>query len=137
MPAILWATVLNNATDATIGHSFVNQLLELDPISENWIMKKISSVEALRRDWLKDDKAVQGSFMLCLKKTVQYGLTIKRFLELLLFLVYILYGQPAQGLELLTIQHRNTANGRLRNIIIDRRMVMLIMGYYKGFLQSE
>lgn len=99
IPAIPWAKVLDNAADATIGYSFVNQLFELDPTSENWIMKKISSLEALRRDWFKDDEAVQGSFTLCSKKTAKYGLAIERFLELLLFLVHISYGQPARVLN--------------------------------------
>jgi hypothetical protein len=137
LPAIPWDRILDNAADATIGHSFVNQLLELDETSDGWVMKKITSSDSLRRAWLRVDGAVQGSITLCPKKTAQYGLAMERFLELLLFLVHIAYGQPARGLELLTIRHRNTANGGVRNLIIDRGLVMIVMGYHKGFSRSE
>ncbi|KFA70949.1 hypothetical protein S40288_10242 [Stachybotrys chartarum IBT 40288] len=137
LPTIPWDKIIDNAADTSIGHSFVSQLLEMDPSSDGWVMKKIMALDSLRRSWIKVDEGVQGRVSLCPKKTVQYGLAIERFLELLLFLVHIAYGQPARGPELLTIRHRNTANGGIRNLIMDRGLLMLVMGYHKGFSRSE
>ena len=137
LPVIAWDKVIDNAADATIGHSFVDQLLELDPTSDGWVLKKIMTSDSLRRLWIRVDGTVQGSISLCLKKTAQYGLAVERFLELLLFLVHIAYGQPARGPELLTIRHRNTANGGVRNLMMDRGLLMIVMGYHKGFSRSE
>jgi chromosome segregation and condensation protein ScpB len=62
---------------------------------------------------------------------------MERFLELLLFLVHIAYRQPARGPKLLTIRHRNTANRGIQNLIINRGLLIIVMGYHKGFSQSE
>jgi superfamily II DNA helicase RecQ len=137
IPTIPWDKIIDNAADATIGYSLVNQLLELDKTSDGWAMKKIMSSDLLRREWIQVDGAVQGRIRLCPKKTAQYGMAVERVLELLLFLVHIAYGQPARGPEVLTIRHRNTANGGIRNLIMDRGLLMIVMGYHKGFSRSE
>jgi RecQ family ATP-dependent DNA helicase len=137
LPAIPWDKIIDNAADSSVGYSFVTQLLEMDRSSDGWVMKRIVSLDSLTRVWIQTGEAVQGSIRLCPKKTAQYGLAIERFLELLLFLVHISYGQPARGPELLTIRYRNTANGGIRNLIMDRGLLMLVMGYHKGFSRSE
>lgn len=137
VPSIVWDKIIDNAADATIGYSFVDQLLELDPTSDGWLMKKVLSLDSSRRAWMQADETVEGGFRLCPKKTAQYGQVMERFLELLLFLVHLSSGQPARGPELLTIRHRNTANGGIRNLLIDRGLVMIVTGYHKGFSRTE
>ena len=50
----------------------------------------------------------------------------------LILLCHILGGQPARGTELLTVRHRNTANGGLRNIFIESGMICIVTTWYKS-----
>ena len=137
LPVIPWHLLEDNAADATIGYSFVNRLIELEESSSDWIWSKLKTVPAQRGAWFKASDSAHGSIRLCSTKAAQYGAAIERFLMALLFLVHISYGQPARGPELLTVQHRNTANGGVRNIFIDSGLVMIVTRYHKGFNHTE
>ncbi|KAK2053900.1 hypothetical protein LY76DRAFT_497946, partial [Colletotrichum caudatum] len=39
--------------------------------------------------------------------------------------------------ELLAVRHRNTADGDVRNITMDRGLVMIIPGIHEGYTRSE
>ncbi|KAM0321501.1 hypothetical protein ACHAQA_010069 [Verticillium albo-atrum] len=53
-------------------------------------------------------------------------------------LVHESAGQAARAPELLTLRHRNTVNGGIRNMVFDRGgMLMLVFGYHKGFSRTE
>ncbi|KDN67517.1 hypothetical protein CSUB01_12356 [Colletotrichum sublineola] len=66
-----------------------------------------------------------------------YGQDEEKFLVILLFLVHLSYGQPARAPELLTVRHQNTADGGVRNIMMDRGLVMIVTGIHKGYSRSE
>ena len=65
-----------------------------------------------------------------------FGATIERFLEDLAFLAHVTGGQASRGTELLSLRFRNTQGGGLRNVFLDRGLIMLITGYHKGYNQS-
>jgi hypothetical protein len=48
-------------------------------------------------------------------------------------LMHITGGQPARGLEIISVWHSNTVKGRHRNIFIKDRMVVFATQYYKGY----
>jgi hypothetical protein len=52
-------------------------------------------------------------------------------------MVHVIIGQPAQALELLSIQYINTVNSQRRNIYIKDSMVTFAMAYHKGFHVSN
>ncbi|KAJ3453241.1 hypothetical protein MRS44_018896 [Fusarium solani] len=135
LPEIPWGEIIDNAADATIGHSFVSTLFQLLPDSDGWAFRKVWSNETLRRAWLGEHADLE--FKLREKKAWQYGEFLDEFLEVLLFLVHLSGGQAARSLELLTLRHRNTANGGIRNIFFDRGLIMLVAGYHKGFSKTE
>ncbi|KAF4442502.1 hypothetical protein F53441_11725 [Fusarium austroafricanum] len=85
--------------------------------------------------WFEEES--EGKPKLLEKKAWHYGKYLEEFLEYLLFIIHLSGGQAARSLELLTLQHRNTANGRIRNILYDRRLIMLVAGYHKGFSKTE
>ncbi|KAI8651067.1 hypothetical protein NCS57_01442500 [Fusarium keratoplasticum] len=66
-----------------------------------------------------------------------YSQSIEKLLELLAFLIHLSSGLPARSNELLTLRHRNTAAGGIRNIFLDQGLVMLVTGIHKGFSRSE
>ena len=51
--------------------------------------------------------------------------------------MYIVGGQPARAPEIISIRHRNTTNRGIRNIFIDRGLVLFVTAYYKGYEYSE
>jgi hypothetical protein len=48
-------------------------------------------------------------------------------------LMHITGGQPARGLEIMSVQHSNTVKGGHRNIFIKDRIVVFATQYYKGY----
>jgi hypothetical protein len=48
-------------------------------------------------------------------------------------LIHITGGQPARGLEIMSVQHSNTVKGGHRNIFIKDRIVVFATRYYKGY----
>ncbi|KAM7208117.1 telomere-linked helicase 1, partial [Rhypophila decipiens] len=67
----------------------------------------------------------------------QYGAAVDMFREGMLTIMHMLGGMPARSWELLEIRHSNTANGGVRNIIIDRGMVCFVTLYHKNYRSSE
>jgi superfamily II DNA helicase RecQ len=135
LPEIPWDELIDNAADVIIGHSFVTNLLQILPESNGWIFGKIWANAALRMAWVEGDS--EAEFKLLEKKAWHYGNYLEEFLECLLFILHLCGGQAARSLELLTLRHRNTANGGIRNILYDRGLIMLVAGYHKGFSKTE
>ncbi|RMI97528.1 hypothetical protein CDV36_016208 [Fusarium kuroshium] len=135
LPEIPWSQLIDNAADATVGHSFVSTLFQLLPDSNGWAFRKVWSNETLRRAWLEEHS--DPGFKVREKRAWRYGEFLEEFLEVLLFLVHLSGGQAARSLELLTLRHRNTVNGGVRNIFFDRGLIMLVAGYHKGFSRTE
>ena len=67
----------------------------------------------------------------------QYERKRERFQEKLLMLMHLAGGQAARAPEIISIQHRNTANGGIRNVFIDGGMVLYVTAYHKGYEYSE
>ncbi|RKK72604.1 hypothetical protein BFJ71_g17488, partial [Fusarium oxysporum] len=135
LPEIPWDELIDNAADASIGHSFVNNLFQLLPESNGWTFCKMWINTALRKAWVEGDS--EAEFKLLEKKAWHYGNHLEEFLECLLFIIHLCGGQAARSLELLTLRHRNTTNGGIRNILYDRGLIMLVAGYHKGFSKTE
>ncbi|GKU10137.1 unnamed protein product, partial [Fusarium langsethiae] len=134
LPEIPWDELIDNAADASIGHSFVDNLFQLLPESNGWTFCKMWINPTLRKAWVEGDS--EAEFKLIEKKAWYYGNHLEEFLECLLFM-HLCGGQAARSLELLTLRHRNTANGGIRNILYDRGLIMLVAGYHKGFSKTE
>ncbi|KAG7001869.1 ATP-dependent DNA helicase hus2/rqh1 [Fusarium oxysporum f. sp. conglutinans] len=135
LPEIPWDELIDNAADASIGHSFVDNLFQLLPESNGWTFCKMWINPTLRKAWVEGDS--EAEFKLIEKKAWYYGNHLEEFLECLLFIMHLCGGQAARSLELLTLRHRNTANGGIRNILYDRGLIMLVSGYHKGFSKTE
>ncbi|KAF4442495.1 hypothetical protein F53441_11726, partial [Fusarium austroafricanum] len=135
LPQIPWDELVDNAADANIGHSFVNDLFRLVPKSDGWAFRKVWTNTVLQRAWFEEES--EGEPKLLEKKAWHYGKYLEEFLECLLFIIHLSGGQAARSLELLTLRHRNTANGGIRNILYDRGLIMLVAGYHKGFSKTE
>jgi hypothetical protein len=135
LPAIRWSEIHDNAADFTVGWSFVKGLLGTEPRSRGWLLRTILRDAGLKQRWIGREAAGEVEFR---RDTASgYGLAIERFPEGLLFLVHFSGGQPSRGPELVSIRIRNTADGGIRNVFIDRGAVMTVIGYHKGYTRTE
>jgi superfamily II DNA helicase RecQ len=134
LPDIPWDRLIDNAADETPGRSFVTSFYELLPQTKGWLFQKIYASEALRSQWIR--RHPSDGDRLDERAAVQFGADLESLLEELLFLAHLSGGQPGRAPEILTIRHRNTVNGGCRNVLIDRGLVMLLVGYHKGFSKT-
>ncbi|KAM0277281.1 hypothetical protein ACHAQH_005940 [Verticillium albo-atrum] len=138
LPPIPWDELTDNAADATVGVSLADALFRHDgEKTKGWLFRKIWEDPALRADWF--EPRCEGSRVLMkLKRAYRYGKSVDKKLEEDQALVHESAGQAARAPELLTLRHRNTVNGGIRNMVFDRGgMLMLIFGYHKGFTRTE
>jgi hypothetical protein len=62
---------------------------------------------------------------------------VVEFHEKLAMLMHISGGQPARGLELLSVRHSNTVQGGHCNVFIENGMVVFVTRYHKGYNLSQ
>jgi len=67
----------------------------------------------------------------------KYYRRVEQFQEQLLLLMHLTGGQPARAPEIISIRHRNSSNGGVRNMFIDSGIVLFVTVYYKGYEYSE
>jgi hypothetical protein len=97
----------------------------------------------LGADWLREEfleirQVGQADEVLWREGPVaNYLQQVDRFLQRLLLLVHITSGQPARATELLGLRHRNTLQGRHRNIFIEHGLVSTVTTYHKGYSISN
>jgi hypothetical protein len=120
LPGIPWDELIDNAADASIGRSFVTNLLQMLPENNDWIFRKLWTNATLRKAWAEEDS--EAEFKLLEKKAWQHGHHLEEFLEHLLFILHLCGGQAARSLELLTLRHRNTTNGGIRSCSTTRTL---------------
>jgi RecQ family ATP-dependent DNA helicase len=136
LPPIPWDELLDNAADAAIGLSLIDSLYRQDGgASKGWVFRKLWTNEVLRETWVQFANIAE--IKLDPKAACRYGMAVEKLLELLLFLTHLSYGQPARAPELLTVRYKNTAEGGVRNVLIDRGLIMIVTGYHKGFSRTE
>ena len=58
------------------------------------------------------------------------------FLELILFLVHVMAGQPGRGMEITAIRYANSMNAH-RNIFIYDGQVMILTQYHKSIVITD
>ncbi|KAH2279565.1 hypothetical protein KXV50_005080, partial [Aspergillus fumigatus] len=120
MPAIPWTALYDDPSQSQAGWNFVQDARTQWPVDgTHWMIDRLRAEPAMQR-------AIQ-----------QYWQRVAQFKEKLAILVHVTAGQPARALELLSIQHCNTANSYRRNIYIKDGMVTFVMAYHKGFHASN
>jgi hypothetical protein len=51
-------------------------------------------------------------------------------------LAHIIEGQPARGIELVTVTYMNMPNREGRRIFVENRLIVYVTRYYKGIRAS-
>ena len=98
------------------------------------MLKRISHEPWLIEEWIRKDG--DGDHLYRLETAADYQSKIKAFQEKLLLIMHIVGGQLARASELLGMRYANTKQGRLRNILIDRGLMVFVTCYHKNYRSS-
>lgn len=133
VPPIDWNWV-DNPTDKTVGWSFLQDLrnrFEVD--GQKWLALWILDSLTLSRRFVR---RTTGDIFWIKRAIEQYKRAVDRFLEKLLVVMHFTGGQPSRAPEIMSLRHRNTANGGIRNIFIDQGLVVFVTMYHKNYERS-
>ncbi|KAK4206220.1 hypothetical protein QBC37DRAFT_329190 [Rhypophila decipiens] len=135
VPRVEWTKIEDDHSEDCIGYSFLhdhrNQWVAA---GDGWVLKQIFRSEERQAEWVSDHHEAIPYRTTAVR---QYGAAVDMFREGMLTIMHMLGGMPARSWELLEIRHSNTANGGVRNIIIDRGMVCFVTLYHKNYRSSE
>ena len=112
------------------GWSFIrDQQSQLPVDSQSWLHKRIGSRPDLCQQFIRAG-TVSGIDYEQMRDWLQQ---VAAFYSKLLVLMHMTGGQPARGLEILSVRHCNTVQGGHRNLFIEDRMVVFVTRYHKGY----
>ena len=129
LPPIDWGWV-DNPTEKAVGWSFLKDVRNrFQADGATWLARRVFGHADLTRQYLcKEGHTVRWGT----KAIDQYMWSVERFLDKLFPLVYFA-NMPPRVPEMLTLRHRNTANGGVRNTFVDQGLVVLVTMYHKGY----
>lgn len=130
LPRIDWNWV-DNPTEKAVGWSFLKDIrnrFEVD--GRQWLARRILGSRALSKRFVRRER---GEAQWVKRSLDQYRRFADRFLEKLLVAMHFTAGQPARAPEIMSLRHRNTANGGVRNIFIDQGLVVFVTMYHKNY----
>jgi superfamily II DNA helicase RecQ len=146
-PAIHWDRLVDNAAEKRVGWSFMEDPRNKHATSveepKQWLGQRLQNEKKIRdefinveatRSALARDKgagAVWGE-----DRVRAYGQAMKEARRKLAVLVHMTGGGPPRGSELVSIKHRNSANGDSRGIFIENGAVVFVTKYHKNIGQT-
>lgn len=133
IPRVDWSWV-DNPTEKSVGWSFLKDIrnrFEVD--GTQWLARRILGNRKLCKKFVRKE---HGEVHWVRKAMDQYVRFTNRFLEKLLLAMHFTGGGPARVPEIMSLRHRNTANGGVRNIFIDQGLVVFVTMYHKNYERS-
>ncbi|RKL22022.1 hypothetical protein BFJ72_g14786 [Fusarium proliferatum] len=136
LPRIPWSRMEDNHGQKEVGYSFLSDDRNEWWVREgkDWVMNQLLSSEEKRKAWLM--KGLQDSQPYKMSAVRKYDRAVEKFRGLEWVGSSCLAGMPTRTSELLGLRMFNTGNGGIRNILMYRGMVCLLVTYHKGFRKS-
>jgi superfamily II DNA or RNA helicase len=130
LPEIPWDSIRDTPASDADGWCFLDDGSAAWPVDgKTWLFRRIRALPDVRERFERP----ASEHGVARKAVSDYQAAIGRFLEKLLVLMHITGGQPARGPEILSVRHRNTAAGKLRNVLIEDGLVAFVTLYHKGY----
>jgi hypothetical protein len=131
-PAIPWAQLMDDPTQAKPGWCFLNDSRTQWPVDgAQWLMSRIQREPRLQQRFVNGPER-----QLRMRAINQYMQSVVQFREKLAVCAHITAGQPGRAPELLSVRHRNTEGGH-RNVFIEDGLVVFATKYHKGFYATN
>ncbi|MCJ1280249.1 hypothetical protein MMC21_008076 [Puttea exsequens] len=123
-PSFALSELRENAANIQVGWSFLQHEAnrsQLGPYNR-WLLDRVVHTAALRQRWFHKAEAAGGVLPRApawdARIAALYMKAVKRFMQRLAMLALIMSGQPARGMELLSLRFSNTQIGGCRNIFL-------------------
>jgi hypothetical protein len=133
LPAIRWDKLVDNAAEAKVGWSFVNDPRNKEAFNgvdgAMWLLARVNREGALYKQFMPDSDG--GGVQWNMARVQQYARAMGTMRRELAVVAHVTGGYPARGSELPTIQYKNGANGDIRGVFIEDGMVALVTMYNK------
>jgi len=133
VPVVKWSALRDNMGETKVGWSFLDD--SRNPFSVDgpwWLFKRVLDEPRLKRRFVQSVDPIQWRR----GATEQFVEHLVKFQELLLFACHFSGGPPPRAPEILSIRHRNTFNGGLRNIGVDDGLLYYAPRTSKGFMKT-
>jgi hypothetical protein len=127
IPSVPWESLRDNPTNKRLGWNFLKDYRTRMPVDgEQWLFQRVGQDAAIRDRFMK-----RGTCSgINTQEVERYIDQVIAFQEKLIVLMHITGGQPARGLEIISVRHSNTVKGGHHNIFIEDGMVVFATRYY-------
>ncbi|RKK63864.1 hypothetical protein BFJ69_g16845 [Fusarium oxysporum] len=133
LPQIPWSSFEDDHSEDRVGYSFLEDDRNRTWLEagKNWSLRRITDSPGRRKIWFDHGREDGKPFR---ARAVQsYGQTVKELMERVFLLMHMVSGQPARATEILSIRHKNTMNGGVRNIFAHNGLMCFVTSYHKSF----
>ncbi|CAG8195842.1 unnamed protein product [Penicillium olsonii] len=133
IPAIPWDTLYDDPSNTAVQYSFLTHDTTVWPVDGRvWLFNQVTDLPTHRQRFFTVRRKELSPIA-----TDQYLDRVVEFREQLAILIHLYAGQPARATELLSLRHRNTQAGGVRNLFIEDSLVALVSRYHKGYQFSN
>jgi superfamily II DNA or RNA helicase len=132
VPHINWPALRDNMAESAMGWSFLDDTRNPFPVEGAWwLFKRIFQEPGLKRRFVQSEDPVRWRQ----QAIEQFEHHLVHVQELLLFCCHFTGGPPSRGPEILSVRHRNTRNGGLRNIGVENGLMFFAPRTHKNYMQ--
>ena len=130
--------LIDNPTNSDLGYSFLSdpRNTALRQINTSWLYNRLLATPNIASQYIENYRPRETEINWNLKAFSDYFNRIRAFKDYLLILAQLSSGAPARGTELLSIRYKNTENGLIRSVFIEKGLISLVPTYHKGFIRS-
>ena len=127
-PAIRWEELEDDHSEDRVGYSFLtDERNEWAAEGGKFVLGQILSSPQAKARWIQAGEQPYRA-----QAVRQYKRQMEGFREKLLAMVHVTGGQPGRTGEILGLRFRNTGQGGVRNIFVQRGMVCFVVWYHKN-----
>jgi superfamily II DNA helicase RecQ len=132
VPSIDWLALRDNMAEQRVGWSFLDDVRNGSSVdSPWWLFNRIFQDSRLKKRFVQSEDPIQWR-QDAMEEFEQHLVNVQ---EGLLFICHMTGGPPSRAPSILSIRHRNTANGGLRNIAVENGLMVFTTRADKNFMQ--
>ena len=133
VPPIDWAGMRDNMSESKVGWSFLDDIR--NPWSVDgpwWLFKRVLHEPRLKSRFVSSIEPIRWRR----NGMERFEQHLVHFQELLLFCCHFTGGQPSRAPEILSVRHRNSPGGGIRNIGVENGLMFYVPKTHKNYMAT-